>query len=79
MEDKLSGKFIVLDGPDGCGKTTQAKLLLQWLQEQDVPTVSFRDPGDTAVGEKIRQIRTWINLNLFLENDRWINSWLLKV
>jgi len=52
----LNGKLIVLDGPDGCGKTTQAKLLLQWLQEQGVPTVSFRDPGDTAIGEKIREI-----------------------
>ena len=53
---KFTGKFVVLDGPDGCGKTTQAKLLIRWLQEQGVPTVSFRDPGDTAVGEKIRQV-----------------------
>ena len=56
MENKFSGKFIVLDGPDGCGKSTQAKLLVRWLQERGVPTVSFRDPGDTTVGEKIRQI-----------------------
>ena len=56
MERKFSGKFIVLDGPDGCGKTTQTKLLVQWLRDQSVPTVSFRDPGDTTVGEKIRQI-----------------------
>ena len=47
---------MVLDGPDGCGKSTQAKLLVEWLQKQDVPTVSFRDPGDTDIGEKIRQI-----------------------
>ena len=52
----MQGKFIVLDGPDGCGKTTQAKLLAQWLGEQGVPTETFRDPGDTAIGEKIRQI-----------------------
>ena len=52
----MQGKFIVLDGPDGCGKSTQAKLLAEWLQKQDVPAVSFRDPGDTAIGEKIRQI-----------------------
>ena len=53
---KFAGKFIVLDGPDGCGKSTQAKLLTQWLQAQGVPTSSFRDPGDTTIGEKIRQI-----------------------
>jgi dTMP kinase len=53
---KFTGKFIVLDGPDGCGKTTQTRLLVEWLQKQGVPTVSFRDPGDTAIGEKIRQI-----------------------
>lgn len=56
MKDKLKGKFIVLDGPDGCGKSTQAKLLARWLQEQGVPTSRFRDPGDTPIGEKIREI-----------------------
>lgn len=56
LKSKFSGKFIVLDGPDGCGKTTQAKLLAQWLERQDVVTETFRDPGDTAIGEKIRQV-----------------------
>jgi dTMP kinase len=56
LKDKLRGKFIVLDGPDGCGKTAQAKLLVQWLKEQGVVISSFRDPGDTAIGEKIREI-----------------------
>jgi dTMP kinase len=56
LNPNLQGKFIVLDGPDGCGKTTQAHLLAEWLKKQGVPTVSFRDPGDTTVGEKIRQI-----------------------
>jgi len=56
LQKKFSGKFIVLDGPDGCGKTTQTKLLIQWLGKQAVPTETFRDPGDTAIGEKIRQI-----------------------
>jgi dTMP kinase len=56
LKNKLRGKFIVLDGPDGCGKTTQAKLLTEWLQSEGVPTSSFRDPGDTPIGEKIRQI-----------------------
>jgi dTMP kinase len=56
LKDKLRGKFIVLDGPDGCGKTAQTKLLVQWLKEQGVVISSFRDPGDTAIGEKIREI-----------------------
>jgi dTMP kinase len=51
-----AGKFLVLDGPDGCGKSTQARLLDQWLRTQGVPTVSFRDPGTTVIGEKIREI-----------------------
>ncbi len=56
LENKLAGKFIVLDGPDGCGKTTQCALLAQWLKENGVEVASLRDPGDTAIGEKIRQI-----------------------
>jgi dTMP kinase len=56
LREILSGKFIVLDGPDGCGKSTQAVLLTKWLNEQGVPASRFRDPGDTAIGEKIREI-----------------------
>ena len=56
MKEKLSGRFFVLDGPDGCGKSTQAELLAKWLDEQGVATSRFRDPGDTAIGEKIREI-----------------------
>jgi len=53
---KLSGKFIVLDGPDGCGKSTQTTLVVKWLIEQGVEVETFREPGGTAIGEKIRQI-----------------------
>ncbi|MCK4914165.1 MAG: dTMP kinase [Planctomycetes bacterium] len=56
MKNKFAGKFIVLDGPDGCGKTTQSELLTKWLENSGVKTASFRDPGGTAVGEQIRQI-----------------------
>ena len=56
MKEKFAGKFIVLDGPDGCGKSTHSRLLIEWLEEQGVPTVGFRDPGDTEIGEKIRDI-----------------------
>ena len=56
LKNKLQAKFLVLDGPDGCGKTTQTKLLADWLKEQGVDVVTFRDPGATAIGEKVRQI-----------------------
>lgn len=56
IKNKLTGKFIVLDGPDGCGKSTQCALLEKWLKQQGVETELLRDPGATAIGEKIRQI-----------------------
>ena len=56
FKNKFRGKFIVLDGPDGCGKTTQAELLAQWLKKQNVVVENFRDPGGTDIGEKVRQI-----------------------
>jgi len=56
IKSSLSGKFIALDGPDGCGKSTQVKLLVDWLVKQGIDVVSFREPGATAIGEKIRDI-----------------------
>ena len=56
LQNKLPGKFIVLDGPDGCGKSTQSAMLAKYLQDAGVETASFRDPGTTAIGEKIREI-----------------------
>lgn len=55
-KQRFSGKFIVLDGPDGCGKSTHTTLLRQWLEAKGVETSSFRDPGDTAISERIRDI-----------------------
>ena len=56
MNESLKGKFLVLDGPDGCGKSTQTRLLSEWIAEQGVDVMSYRDPGTTLVGEKIRDI-----------------------
>jgi dTMP kinase len=56
IAEKLKSLFIVLDGPDGCGKSTQTALLAKYLRKQGVKTLIFRDPGSTTVGEKIRKI-----------------------
>jgi dTMP kinase len=56
IKSNLQGKFIVLDGPDGCGKSTQVKLLGQWLEKNGVDCLLLRDPGTTVIGEKIRQV-----------------------
>ena len=49
----FKGKFIVLDGPDGCGKSTQTQILRDYISSTGVEAVSFRDPGGTHIGEKI--------------------------
>jgi dTMP kinase len=54
--EKIAGKFIVLDGPDGCGKSTQIKLLAEELARRKIPYITVRDPGDTRIGDSIRKI-----------------------
>lgn len=56
MKNKLKGKFIVLDGPDGCGKSTQLKLLAEYLKEQGFDVVTTHDPGGTKIGDQIRRL-----------------------
>jgi dTMP kinase len=50
------GKFIVLDGPEGCGKSTQVKMLVHWLKARGIEATAVRDPGSTPVSERIRQV-----------------------
>jgi dTMP kinase len=52
----LHGKFIVFDGTEGCGKSTQAELLRQKLEADGLSVLLVRDPGTTRIGERIRGI-----------------------
>jgi len=48
--------LITLEGIDRSGKSTQARRLLQRLEEAGVPTLALREPGGTEVGEQVRKV-----------------------
>lgn len=50
------GKFITLEGSDGCGKSTQHKLLGQYLRELGHQVLLTREPGGCSISERIRDI-----------------------
>jgi dTMP kinase len=50
------GLFVALEGPDGSGKTTQAARLARWLVSTGREVVPCREPGGTALGERLRSI-----------------------
>jgi dTMP kinase len=52
----MKGKFIVLEGIDGSGKTTQLKLLGDKLKGRGLLVLHTREPGGTRIGDKIREI-----------------------
>ncbi len=66
----MSGKFIVFEGVEGAGKTTQIQQTATWLQgrcSQDRSIITTREPGGTKLGLKIRQI-------LLEESDSWVSN-----
>lgn len=52
----MQGLFITFEGPDGCGKTTQMKLLAEYLEKKGEEVVLTREPGGKGLGEKVREI-----------------------
>ncbi|TVS07862.1 MAG: dTMP kinase [Phycisphaerales bacterium] len=52
----LGGRFIVFDGPDGSGKTTQLKRFVAACRDADAMVEELREPGGTAIGERIRDL-----------------------
>ena len=52
----MKGLFIVLEGPDGSGKSTMAKMIAQYYQDAGREIVFTREPGGTKISEQIRDI-----------------------
>ncbi len=50
------GNFITFEGIDGCGKSTQVKMLVEAMNRSNQKTISVREPGGTVISEEIRQI-----------------------
>ena len=50
------GKLLALEGLDGVGKTTQARLLAHYLAHLGLPVILTREPTNGFIGQKIRQI-----------------------
>lgn len=54
--DAHAGRFIVLEGPDGAGKSVQAVRLEAWLRNTGKAVTLTREPGGTRLGEQVRQV-----------------------
>ncbi|MCD6181542.1 MAG: dTMP kinase [Candidatus Cloacimonetes bacterium] len=52
----MTGTFITFEGIEGCGKSTQAKMLKEYLEKLSQPTLLTREPGGPEISEKIRRI-----------------------
>ena len=56
VDGKRRGLFIAFEGPEGCGKSTQARMLADRLQRAGLDVLLTREPGGTDLGERLRTL-----------------------
>ncbi len=56
MSISIKSRFISFEGIDGCGKSTQVKKLKEYLNSKRIKSIIVREPGGSAISEKIRRI-----------------------
>jgi len=61
----MRGVFVTFEGIEGSGKSTQAELFIQWLEEKGREVLFLREPGSTSIGERIREILLSIDYKNF--------------
>ncbi len=55
-EERPRGRMITFEGVDGCGKSTQLRMLADWLSQRGYEVLSTREPGGCPIAERIREV-----------------------
>ena len=50
------GKYVVIEGHDGTGKSTQVALLRDMLVKEDIDSIEFHEPGGVPIADEIRTV-----------------------
>lgn len=63
------GRFLSLEGVEGVGKTTNLEFILNYLRDQGIEVVQTREPGGTALGEKVRDLVLHTEITMRAETE----------